>query len=434
MAENLLHPDLKSLTDALDSLGRKVMNGWTNDATLQDNWGWPHVPMNRYTLARAANGLASAIRARGTDNLEPDAVVIVKADVVLVQKLENNTVQNLYNGQGNPAALIYLATLGQIRDDLEPILGWHAVKDVNMLPPKLARRLRSYQARLDEIAPNTDELTRRINLINDATEAAESLPTDLAELTAARTKIQNVQTDVLLASGKIAEKLKEADEATKAARAFEQQASKLVAKCEEAYQITTTKGLAAAFDEKTQSLSNSMWAWVAILLLALGVGYFLGKERLTELSQLLTVAQQQKVPVWPEVFLAIVSLGGPIWLAWIATKQIGQRFRLAEDYAYKASVSKAYEGYKKAAAGIDEELEVRLFAAAITRLEEAPLRLVEQETHGSPWHEFMDSDAFHKALEIVPGFRDQVKRLGKRIGGKAANGDAQAEVEEKTRN
>jgi len=108
-------------------------------------------------------------------------------------------------------------------------------------------------------------------------------------------------------------------------------------------------------------------------------------------------------------------------LAWIATKQIGQRFRLVEDYAYKASVAKAYEGYRKEAVRIDKDLEARLFASALTRLEEAPLRLIEEKTPGSPWHEFVESDAFHQALKSVQGFSDQFNRARKKLGGKISD-------------
>ena len=109
--------------------------------------------------------------------------------------------------------------------------------------------------------------------------------------------------------------------------------------------------------------------------------------------------------------MAIVSLGAPLWFAWLSTKQIGQRFKLAEDYGYKASVAKAYEGYRKEAARIDEELEARLFASALSRVEEAPLRLVEDGGHGSPWHELANSSSFRDALKNLPDFRDKVFEL-----------------------
>jgi hypothetical protein len=108
------------------------------------------------------------------------------------------------------------------------------------------------------------------------------------------------------------------------------------------------------------------------------------------------------------ILISIISVAGPIWFAWIATKQIGQRFRLAEDYAFKASVAKAYEGYRREAARIDKDLEMRLFASALDRLDEAPLRLIEKETHGSPLHEFMESRAVRKILQLAPDARDRI--------------------------
>ena len=95
------------------------------------------------------------------------------------------------------------------------------------------------------------------------------------------------------------------------------------------------------------------------------------------------------------------SVLAPLWFAWLATKQISQRFKLAEDYAFKASVAKAYEGYKKEAAKIDEEFEARLFNVALTRLEEAPLRLVDSVNHGSPTHEIVEKTGLNKVGEKI---------------------------------
>lgn len=115
--------------------------------------------------------------------------------------------------------------------------------------------------------------------------------------------------------------------------------------------------------------------------------------------------------VYPNVILSLLSIGAPIWFAWLSTKQIGQRFRLAEDYAFKASISRAYEGFRREAARIDKELEARLLASALDRLDELPLRLVETETHGSPWHELANSDMVKQAFKSVPDFAGQVRGL-----------------------
>ena len=109
--------------------------------------------------------------------------------------------------------------------------------------------------------------------------------------------------------------------------------------------------------------------------------------------------------------LSILSVGAPLWFAWVATKQITQRFRLAEDYAYKASVAKAYEGYRREAAKIDPAFAARLFGSSLTRLEEAPLRLMEENSHGSPLHELFGSSKLQAAAAIFPEFREKLLEL-----------------------
>jgi hypothetical protein len=93
----------------------------------------------------------------------------------------------------------------------------------------------------------------------------------------------------------------------------------------------------------------SMWAWVVGLVAALGIGSYIGAHRF----EVLSAALQAPNPNWGELpcklsflffsFFSFLSVGAPLWFAWLATKQIGQRFRLTEDYALKATVAKAYE-------------------------------------------------------------------------------------------
>jgi hypothetical protein len=186
-----------------------------------------------------------------------------------------------------------------------------------------------------------------------------------------------------------------------------------VAQCEDAYRITTTKGLAAAFDQRAGRLSNTMWIWVLGLLASLIVGGVIGAFRFKALTETLHQRNIQWGAVWIEVVLSLFGFAAPLWFAWLATKQISQRFKLAEDYAFKASVAKAYEGYRKEAARIDELFEARLFSSALSRLEEAPLRLVDNEHHSSPWQEFFSSPSFQKALEQIPELRDKFVELAK---------------------
>jgi hypothetical protein len=149
--------------------------------------------------------------------------------------------------------------------------------------------------------------------------------------------------------------------------------------------------LAGAFDQRASRLQWSIRLWTLGLLAALSSGAYLGSLRVKVLSDAISQPVADWGIIWMHVILSLLSIGAPLWFAWLATKQIGQNFRLAEDYAFKASVAKAYEGYRKEAVQIDPAFAARLFSSALDRLEEAPLRFVEHATHGSPWHEFFSS-------------------------------------------
>jgi hypothetical protein len=130
-----------------------------------------------------------------------------------------------------------------------------------------------------------------------------------------------------------------------------------------------------------------MWVWVVGLVVSLICAYMVGGKAIDLFMKLFEDDQHKGTGL--QAALTALGVFAPLWFAWISTKQIGDRFRLSEDYAFKASVSKAYEGYRREAASLDEEFAARLFSSALTRLDEAPLRLVEKENHGSPWHELI---------------------------------------------
>ncbi|WP_274426874.1 hypothetical protein [Chelativorans sp. YIM 93263] len=154
-----------------------------------------------------------------------------------------------------------------------------------------------------------------------------------------------------------------------------------------------------------------MWIWVVGLVTALIAGSYFGSEQLSALSELFRNPNASTSIIVLNLVLSILSVGAPVWFAWLATKQIGQRFRLAEDYAFKASISRAYEGFRREAARFDKDMETKLLTSALSRLDELPLRLVETDTHGSPWHELASSDVVKQAIAVIPGFTDQVKGL-----------------------
>ncbi len=281
------------------------------------------------------------------------------------------------------------------------------------MPSNLVRRVRAEQARLSELIPNIDQLSKQIEDIQSAHKIADSLPIDLQTLSEAREKITKSSIEAGLTEERINKAWLTSEDYLKQIKGSNEEAQKLIELCGAAYQITTTKGLAGAFDQRAGKLEWSMRSWVLGLMFALVIGSYMGGQRLELLSSALQIPNPNLGGLAIQVILSLLSVGAPLWFAWLATKQIGQRFRLAEDYAFKASVAKAYEGYRKEAARIDPEFEHRLFGSALTRLDEAPLRLVETNTHGSPWHELANSEAVRRTFDL---FREAIATTAKALG------------------
>ena len=141
-------------------------------------------------------------------------------------------------------------------------------------------------------------------------------------------------------------------------------------------------------------------------------GYVFGGIQFRQLSEAIQNSTPSSI-IWMKLIISLLSVGGPIWFGWLSSKQIGYRFRLAEDYAYKAAISKAYEGYRREAVELDSDFQIKLFTSALSRLDEQPLRFVNQKTHGSPWHEFFDSELIREAIRITPDLAGKFTDMAK---------------------
>lgn len=274
---------------------------------------------------------------------------------------------------------------------------------------------------MSSIEEKTGNIEDKIKTINEAYDAAENLPTTLKMLRDTNDEIEGLKNRSSSDYNEILQKLSASqdnnkeiqairDEVAKLNNQVSEQASKYLSKlkedaqtyidkCEEAFRTTTSKGLAGAFQDKAEKLNVSIRYWVGGLILALGAGAFVGYTRLHALETYLSNPDSSGLKLTIQLILSILSVGAPLWFAWLATKQIGQRFRLAEDYEFKASVSKAYEGYRREAVQLDSDFSQRLFGNALTRLEEPPLRFVEDAAHSSPLMEILSSDNFRNMIE-----------------------------------
>lgn len=377
-----------------------------------NNWSYPGLTSEE--LEAEAQSLLDLIDQYQVEDLG-DSEAGLNDYVKRIKFLHANTVPNIW-GNGAAGVPAYLLTLQGLRKVLTAALVQDDHAEAVAKVRKLTNQVRSMEARLKELEPRTISLTAMVSRIEHAHDAADQLPTDLVSLGEAREKLEGMLRDATKDHGHIEELRGKANGLDEQLRRSAEEAKSVLERCETAYSAATSVGLAAAFSERSAALSKSMWFWVGGLISALAAGSYFGSAQLHTLSELFKQPNVTPSVVVLNLTLSLLSVGAPVWFGWLATKQIGQRFRLAEDYAFKASISRAYEGFRREAARVDKDMEARLLASALTRLDELPLRLVETDTHGSPWHELASSDLVKKAIKVAPGFVDQVRDLaGKAI-------------------
>lgn len=375
------------------------------------NWSFPGLTKNE--LIFAARDLSEKIRIRGKEDLGPSKVQLDDY-IRRLQFLRSNTVPQIYNSSaaGVPA---YLLTLEGLSKALQPALktDLEIGSDIGQLAKDVIRRLRAVETRLKDTEPRAENLTEMVSRIEQAYQAADQLPTDLQSLKEEREKIADLVESAQREYGELFSNRNIASKAAQELTEKNNEAKDVLEKIQLTYAAATSQGLASAFTERSKGLANSMWVWTLAFIIALIIGAIFGTQRVEEINNLLKNPAMTNWAVIINLLLAVFSVGAPIWFGWMATKQINQRFRLSEDYAFKAAVSRAYEGYRKEAARIDKDLEAKLLSSALDRLDEQPLRFVESANHGSPWHELATSQAVKSAMEKIPGFANQVAELAR---------------------
>lgn len=367
--------------------------------------------------------LSDKISRMGKFEPSSDDVEIIDSIIYNLDRAQPNIdhIAHANTSVSQPAIYSYLLSMLYISNEINELFSFAVLKDKDLLPKKIISRLELYNSGLAAIEEKSGNIEAKIKTINEAYDAAENLPTTLKMLRDTNQEIGELKNTSSNGYAVIEEKLRLAQEGTKEIEGLKDSALKFsenvaaevnqhlnklqveaqgyIDKCEEAFRTTTSKGLAGAFQDKAEKLNISIRFWVGGLILSLAAGAVVGYFRLHALEVYLSNPGSSSFKLAVQLVLSFLSVGAPLWFAWLSTKQIGQRFRLAEDYEFKASVSKAYEGYRREAVQLDSDFAERLFGNALTRLEEPPLRFVEEKTHSSPIMEVLSSENFRKIID-----------------------------------
>lgn len=384
---------LDQIAGALESLATQVHANIGRDEPLNQIWGWNMPAITRDEFAaifREPIQLIHSLEDKSVGEADFDALSSYPS------RISNYVDQVLPHVAGGNSFHAYLTAVSMI-DALKVIIDqytpsdsdWKKIEDNNLVPASQLQRLRRLQASIDKATGDSEGIAAKIEEINSARAIAEALPADLQALAEAQMAYAEAMKEIEGTRAKVTAALTKADADQKQIDELKQQAEQLVANTEAAQAAATTQGLGAAFDKRARDLGMSTAILGVILAVTLGVAAWLSSGRIKAIHELIEKPDVSLQLLWVHVLLTAISVAGPVWLAWILTKQIGQRFRLAEDYAFKASVAKAFEGYRREAVKVDPAFEKRLFSSILDRLDEAPLRHVEEENHGSPWAELI---------------------------------------------
>lgn len=395
MAHNELSLALEDLAKALDEQSYKSIP--------TDHWGWQATPLSADDLARMARSLANEVAGPDWSLLPEDKQTWLKDMTDRVRRSAGANAPNLANGYMAMDPVINV--LFSVDVTLRGLADIRMTRGSLQFMGSLAKKAATVSNALENRLKDFENLENTATKLTQAASLADKLDVTMGELEEALKQVSAAHQNTLKFQLEAEGCVTKAVLASGATEDFAKQADAVMKKIDMAYGAATTQGLAKSFDDKAKELNRSIGVWVVVLCGALLIGVLVGQDRFPQLIQALNGKTDWGVLVM-HMLIGVMSLAPGVWLAWLATKQIGQRFRLAEDYSYKASLAKAYEGYRTQAERLDPLFSAQLFAIALGRLDELPLRTIDKNISGSPLNDLLQSQEFLNQMEKVPGLKD----------------------------
>lgn len=386
MLENQLIVD--QLSVALENLANAINAASSSEATYMELWGWNLPAITKTEFAGYVRAPIKKLQSLIGRQVNPEDLNALQVFIQRAQLIQSTAIPNLPSGNAFHVYLTVRSFIDTISDTISKYgeeSDWQKIENDKLVPRTQLRRLKNIENQIDKLASSSEDVEAKLLRINDADAAAKQLPETLESLTEAREEFIEAKAQIDANKGAIESTLKASKVALDEIQVSQERAAELVELTEQARAAAVTQGLGAAFAGRAATLQVTTAVLGVFLALTLLLGWYVSSNRIAAIHALMGNPSASIKLLWVNFALVLTSVGAPVWFAWLLTKQIGQRFRLAEDYAFKATVAKAYEGYRKEAARHnDPDLEKKLFTLALTRLEEPPLRLIEKATPGTP--------------------------------------------------
>lgn len=145
-------------------------------------------------------------------------------------------------------------------------------------------------------------------------------------------------------------------------------------------------GMAGSFNSRKEELKGSLILWAICFVLSIGAILSIGLWMIYPY-----IGQNTLEMKLEDVGLKLFVVAPLVWLAWMSARQYGYISKIREDYSFKYATAMAFEGYKKQAQEINEELLNQLLKQALDTVGQNPIRLYSsKDNHASPMQEALD--------------------------------------------
>ena len=389
-----MHPFLLEMRGELNAIVERLHEQIpTNDPIGITTGNWSAPAVSRNDLIDDVQVLDSMIVANPIDNVG-EHISALEGHLRRLRFLREETVPYIL-GNSNDAVSAFIFTIDRTRRFLANLFGEYT-------SDQATADLRDIKTRLEDLKKSLDGFIPMDQVISDfsrALEISKQIPVGLAELEETKTNIQRARAVADDRLGTLDKILHAANEYLNTMKLIRNESIEIRNTAQQASAAATARSLADSFERRSEMLARSQSLWTMGLFAALCTGVVLGYIQSEALFKIMfdKASGESESYLFLRILMLLLSVGGPVWFAWLATKQIGQKFKLSEDYGFKAAAASAYEGMRYQAERVDaavplenRELERHLLASLLTRFNEIPGRLLDGKEPGSPLHEVLD--------------------------------------------